>query len=356
MVAQDRSWLRRTLQAMGAYHPFEELRWDEVQRLGLLPAVLRKRRHDPGFPKELHQEQRRIAKQRLLIRATTAQVISHLEGKAAHIVLKGEPLAQELFPDPMMRVSSDIDLLVLPGDLEYVAGLVAELGFIAQQPWSAAHLSTTNQWLFIHQEHGTALELHWHVASPALPELPLPRLFDSRRQLALDQHQSAPVLDPGWQFIHLALHFHQHRGFARGLVDLAAWLDVHGESIDQQLIIERASQAGLHGIIQWPLHTMARLLFEQPPLFAAQVDQSVTLWSKLSERALRGAMLRPSPGPWTRSLQEVRSPLPTPAGVALRCALASLVDGGPAQKANYMLRPLWKGPHRYGRFFHTLFH
>lgn len=354
MTEEKRSWQSRTLAAFGAYHPLEELRWGEIHRLGLLPAVLRARRHEPEFPQALEQEQRLIAKRRLLIRAVTAQVTDHLAGKAAHVVLKGEPLAQELYPDPMMRVSGDVDLLVLPGDLEYVEELLAQIDFFPLQPWSRARLATNNQWVFVHKEHETPLELHWRLALPALPDLPIPSLFETRRLVHMDRRWAAPVLDPAWQFIHLALHFHHHMGFARGLLDLASWLDVHGHTIEPEVVFERAASAGLSGIIQWPLHTLARHQGEIPPLYKEEIDRTVHLWSGLSERALRDCMIRRSPSPWERALQEVQNPLPTSGSMVLRCAQASLVDGGVLRKANHMIRPLLMGPHRYGRWLSRL--
>ena len=67
---------------------------------------------------------------RLRIDAATAEVLARLEaGGVGALLLKGPSFAAWLYRDGERLVYKDVDLLIAPGDMDAVAGALAELGF-----------------------------------------------------------------------------------------------------------------------------------------------------------------------------------------------------------------------------------
>ena len=74
--------------------------------------------------------------------------------KITFLVLKGLPLAIDLYPDPNMRPSGDIDILIKPEDLESFVTLCLNLGYSC----SASNIAESLQRLFhSNEQHYSAL-------------------------------------------------------------------------------------------------------------------------------------------------------------------------------------------------------
>lgn len=87
------------------------------------------------------------------------------------IPLKGQLLSQQLYGDPAIRQSKDIDLLVSPRDLAQIHQLLLAEGYTLAEsyhdltPAQADFLLTAlHHHEYHHQEHGVSLELHWRFA------------------------------------------------------------------------------------------------------------------------------------------------------------------------------------------------
>ncbi len=103
-----------------------------------------------------------------------AQVLARLEkigacfarSRIAWMVLKGTTQAEQLYDDPAWRFSSDIDLLVAPGDFRRALDALAALGFIASNPPLPRGLrgvvaaSVRDVTLIAGDDHSCAVELH----------------------------------------------------------------------------------------------------------------------------------------------------------------------------------------------------
>lgn len=87
------------------------------------------------------------------------------------IPLKGQVLSQQLYGDPGVRQSKDIDLLVSPRDLAQINQLLLAEGYTLAEsyhdltPAQADFLLTAlHHHEYHHQERGVVLELHWRFA------------------------------------------------------------------------------------------------------------------------------------------------------------------------------------------------
>lgn len=84
------------------------------------------------------------------------------------ISMKGPLLSMELYGDPGMRTSKDLDLMVSPADLKRAGELLTELGYEMEQPlYTATPLRRWYYGLVEHEKHEVynrgeiCLELHW---------------------------------------------------------------------------------------------------------------------------------------------------------------------------------------------------
>lgn len=216
------------------------------------------------------------------------QIIDAFGSEVEFVVLKGAPLARELYGDASARQSGDIDLLVERSDRAAAAEILEELGFRASAPLDD---DANREREFIHSDHGLLVDLHWSIAFPWVPTPDTSALLASRTDL-LCAGRRVPVLERTHRLIHLLLHFHDHVGFAKGLLDVAAFLDVHGPEV-----VERAAdeldELGLLGVASWPLATLRQLGLDSPaPL---STDMPVQLWSSWSARSIDGVLGQSEP-------------------------------------------------------------
>lgn len=206
--------------------------------------------------------------------------------------LKGVDLSHRLYGNSASRESRDIDVLVLPHDLERAAG-------IAQQEFSyAAPLDAlgADGWPLLHYRmehpHGwPSLELHWRVhwyerASGA----------DMIRQSSMTGGQR--VMTPVHELASLLL-FYARDGFVglRDLAAIAAWWDRHGSDLPPHGL---ADFARMFPELAPALRTSARVAARMVglPLQPLRLDaERVTL------RERRASQLAdPQPGPDTSRL------------------------------------------------------
>lgn len=290
---------------------------------------------------------RRLHLCKALLRAAMTEIDGAIGDGAPWILLKGEPLERVLFGGELARSTSDIDLLVLPGDLDFARRRLTDLGYEPVRG-DAPRMWAHNQQAWIHRRHNVVVEIHWSPALPGTPTLPLLELFDTSVALQLSPDLTVRTLRPDWLLLHLALHFHHHVGFAKGLLDIAGWCDRFGPTCDEQALLQKARSHGLHGLLQWPLHSLYQLTGQKPPLFDDDVDTAVRAWAAASTRAMERCLQREPRTQLEASLVAVMTGLDAWRGVPLQALSMLTLDGWPRKMTGFC-RPFILGPHRIGR-------
>lgn len=178
-----------------------------------------------------------------------------------------------LYPDPSMRPLSDLDLLVLPEDLDRVVARLEKLGYprITEHPPACAADGV------VFDLHTDLLELSRFGAAPPL-SLPA-RLFWGRKV----RHPSLPVflLHPDDNLIALCVHMQKHSfSQPRWFLDLIPHLDAHppeGKTLWDRAIALSAEH---------PLYFAMRYLAERKNVRSARVltDSAPPIRLKFLER------------------------------------------------------------------------
>ena len=173
------------------------------------------------------------------------------------VLLKGEGMARDLYGDPYARRSADIDLLVPPGDLTHLAAHLDGLGYRPRTA-HAPPASRYNQWEWEHEETCRVVEIHWALANPRVPTPLTHEIMAHAVEMTLGEGVRVLTPSPEHQFFLVCAHHHHHSGFLKGLVDVAAWRQTHGEAWEEKCL-ERARALGCERLCKWPLETLDAL-------------------------------------------------------------------------------------------------
>lgn len=184
-------------------------------------------------------------------REAIKEIWAHAGERFELILLKGENFAARYFGDSYARRSSDIDILVRPKDVLGFGLALEEIGYAtvdteSPEPW------LYNQWVFAHREHGRVIEVHWSLASPDFPSPHVEELFSRSIQVSFGGARVTALGDAD-ALVHMALHFHHHVGFLKGLFDVAAWLDWCQDHRTLDDATRIAGALGLGGVLAWPI-------------------------------------------------------------------------------------------------------
>ncbi len=193
------------------------------------------------------------------------------------VILKGPDLADRLFGSRLARTSGDIDLLVERRCVHQAIAALRSHGWTQESEFR--DFETNNQ-IALTSPRGVTTELHWAVALPHIPQPP-PVYFMDRPMRA------EPLL------IYLAFHFHNHVGFLKGLIDIAAWVDKYGDTADWAEIHSICRGYGIAALVSWPLRILE--LISNSKLKLPQRDPRVDFWAGRSVDSLRGILSSTDP-------------------------------------------------------------
>lgn len=125
------------------------------------------------------------------------------------IVLKGAALSRTLYPDTALRVGSDIDLLVMPENMEYVRKLLIQMGYSCLKEQFKNYKYWYCEEEFIYSDSSKnylPVEIHWDINQfPLFRSLPIHQLFERSKNVAIPG-MSFEILDPVDNIIYLSMH------------------------------------------------------------------------------------------------------------------------------------------------------
>ena len=186
------------------------------------------------------------------------RMLSEELGRA--LVLKGEPLAVELFGSSHARRSGDVDVMCAPHEIEGAWRALRlhryrPLHGERPEPWRY------NQWACVKPNTGRVVELHWALSAPSVPSPDFEALYEQSVARELNGFGAVRALGASDQLLHVAYHHHHHMGALKGLLDVAAWWDRYAERRPELLAEsrERARALGVEALLLWPIAALRRL-------------------------------------------------------------------------------------------------
>ena len=154
------------------------------------------------------------ARQNLVL---TSQLLALLDAFAAHgiavVPLKGPVMAESLYPDPALRPSSDLDLLVRSGDVAGALRVLAQEGYALGANMERLPLRVLlrlNCELFFHRVRMADVDLQWETGPAHLPFRIAPEMLWRSLGRTRIAGREVPCLSPEALLLFLCVHGTKH--------------------------------------------------------------------------------------------------------------------------------------------------
>jgi len=187
-----------------------------------------------------------IQTQHVLKLATEGIRISNILNREGirSILLKGPFLSQQIYSNDALRPSRDIDILILPDNIERVNEILRNEGYKRVYPdfelskkQKIFYQHYKNQYAYRNPHNGCLIEIHWRLFSQKnLFPTPTEQIFAERRELNM-AGSPIHVLSKKHCFEYLCLHGSLHQWFRLlWLRDIAQLLDDKEKCFDELFI------------------------------------------------------------------------------------------------------------------------
>ncbi|EGI2115027.1 nucleotidyltransferase family protein [Listeria monocytogenes] len=213
---------------------------------------------------ELYQEYKKNTFKMLQLTGEMEQVDKLFTEKHIPLLfLKGPTLAHDLFGEISLRMSKDLDILVLEKDLEKTEKILLSLGYEKEEvptilneiKWRCHHIA------YYHPQKKVLIEIHWRLHGHSIKGANFKELWNRKRESLLTKH---PVSHMGKEdlLLYLISHGSRHGWFRlRWLKDIDQM--VRSKNIDYEhfnLLTRKYNQERLVG----QAFLLANLLLETP--------------------------------------------------------------------------------------------
>jgi hypothetical protein len=161
------------------------------------------------------------------------------------VALKGPVLAERLYPEPGMRRSTDLDLLVAEADIERAAAALEPLGYELEDGLAARYARRHHHHLHLAGRCPPVIELHFRAYVGFGVTLQAEALLGRARGYRTARGAPCWILEPEDELLYLAVHAAGHC-FDRllWLYDLKLFMTQH-PGLDEDIVSTRARALGV---------------------------------------------------------------------------------------------------------------
>jgi len=194
------------------------------------------------------------------IREVLEEVLGALaEAGVRPVALKGPVLADRLYPDPALRASTDLDLLVPEAALPQAVAVLLRRGFGRADPLVDAYQRRHQHHLHLSRRPGPDVELHFRPQSACGARLPSDVFLARALPYRTARGTPVQILSPEDELVALALHATGHL-LERGawLLDLLLFIERH-PLLDWVAIAERSAEFRCRRAVAYALDEVRRL-------------------------------------------------------------------------------------------------
>ena len=205
LTLSEENW--QVLLQAAEFHGLVPLLYWSIDRLGsdVAPEAIARR---------LYQAYIDSAKRSLFLTASLKHLLSRFDAEGVPVIpLKGPPLAESLYPDPALRSSFDLDLLIRPADFGASRALLFSEGYTLARHFARLSQQTLFgldcEVSFSHQ-NGLRVELHWGIATDDYPFRFDAEVLWRSRGTAWLAGQEIAILTPECLLLYLCVHGTKH--------------------------------------------------------------------------------------------------------------------------------------------------
>lgn len=201
------------------------------------------------------QVERRLTFQRMAQSRAPAALDEVLEALGAAgiqaAVLKGPVLAERLYPDPLSRVCSDLDILVSPRNLDSATAALQRIGFHIPSGPREQYYRMHHHHIHLERPPTPMVELHFHAYRGFGTGIDAEELLARASHYRTRGGASTWVLSPEDEILYLCAHTagHRFKGVG-GLFELKLYACRYAD-LDWSLVAQRARSAGLLSVLRF---------------------------------------------------------------------------------------------------------
>ena len=210
---------------------------------------------------QLRKVRAQVLRRNLLLLLELKRVLGYLSTLGVEAIpIKGPVLAETLYEDLSLRPTSDIDILVKPGDLPVCRQALASLGYKCLDLHSEEGHPFHDPPYYLAGSPGLFLELHRALSHDGLVPLDLKAMWERAGYASVDGGRML-TLSPEDNLLFLAYHLTKHvHGPLRWLCDVAQLLERYETSLDWPYIVRALPSTGTKNFLYFSLARARRLL------------------------------------------------------------------------------------------------
>jgi len=221
----------------------------------------------PLFRGELKRETRESSARTLFLEAHH-QVLGEVfrQRGIPFIVLKGSAIAREYYDPSYLRPYGDIDILIRYGDFPRTRDLLADQGFIPENPNQGRFTRESVKAVpYMHSLYpGLSLDLQWETVTLYWGKRP----FLSSEEAWKSVHEiqcegmSFSGLDPSLLVPYLCVHLMSHHHFSPllNLVDIGLVLQDRKSPVDWEAVLKIAGEQDIRSALYYPLRFLGNAI------------------------------------------------------------------------------------------------
>lgn len=196
------------------------------------------------------------------------------KNKIQAIVIKGFPLAQQLYGNITLRISKDLDILVSPKDIDGARKIIEMQGYIWNHPFAKTTAAHFKKWMEVnkhveywHPKLNVCIEIHWRLDCRGR-DLPLNMIQNNTTSMKMFG-QSINILGKEELLLYLVIHGAGHAWFRiKWLLDID--LIIRKGEFSWEKIYLLANNLGVKNILNQALFLLREIL--ETPLPKAVTD------------------------------------------------------------------------------------
>ena len=175
------------------------------------------------------------------------------------ISIKGIILSEQLYVNPLLRTTTDIDILVTEDNIVAARSILREMGY--QQLIEKRKRKHSFHEVY-HKDTTFPLvtELHWYLKDPSIVAFPVGEIW--HRSLAYRfRENDTRVLSPEDNLLYLAYSpLTQDGQLLKYLSDITQLLKIHGDTLNWDFVVDSANFLGISSIIYYSMKWSRELL------------------------------------------------------------------------------------------------
>lgn len=263
------------------------------------------------------------------------EIVSWMDAADVRVCgLKGPALATRLYEDPSARVSTDLDLLVVPNDFERAVHVLRAHGYVGKSDATTSYLLKHSHHLDFSKDDAASIELHFQTYVGFGVTISASALMDRAVEYGLSPRCRMLVPSPEDELMYLAVHAAGH-SFVRlaWLYDMKMLLRRH-PSLNWDAVVGRSEQAEISTAVGFAIELLRRWL--QMPL-----AEEAKMFRRRGARALAAnAMLR------VAATETDRSALSNLKGLVFTALLCNRASSAGWLLQHHILRSVRRRAHR----------